>query len=89
MELIRDGGGAAMKNIPPTADAKPNQPALACPAVDREDISWRSGTWSTHRYYISRAGRWKTAFFLFFCLASALFANIVSKSSVFPLLKLK
>lgn len=90
MELISDDDGAAMKDIPRTDDAKSNQLASAFPAPDREkDMPGRSGTWSTHRYYIGRAGPWKIGFFLFCCLASALFANIVSKSSYFLLLKLK
>lgn len=89
MELLSTDGRAVMKDVSLTADANPKQLASAYPADDREkDVPGRSGTWSTYRYYISQAGRWKTALFLFCCLSSALFANIVSKSSVFVLLKL-
>lgn len=85
MELIGDGG-ETIEGVPPITESAPKQSAPANPADFREeDLPRRDGTWSTYQYYISRAGRWKPAFFLFCCLASAFFSNFVSKSNISPI----
>lgn len=86
MELIGDEGGETIEGVPPITESAPKQTASEYPADFREeDLSRQDGTWSTYRYYISRAGRWKPAFFLFCCLASAFLSNFVSKSNVSPI----
>ncbi|KAJ6072100.1 hypothetical protein N7499_010114 [Penicillium canescens] len=81
MERMGDKSGVATDDIPVIAGARarPKQTTPSYPTLDPEQDNSRSdGSWSTYRYYINRAGRWKIACFLLCCLSSALFANIVT-----------
>lgn len=83
MELMNEEDGETIEDIPPISASTPKHTTPAYPAgFKEEDLSRPDGTWSTYRYYISRAGRWKPICFLFCCLVSAFFGNFVSKSNV-------
>ncbi|KAJ5544757.1 hypothetical protein N7535_006857 [Penicillium sp. DV-2018c] len=78
MELVKEEGDETIKGMPLIAESAPNHTAPACPTDLKEDLSRRTGTWNTYRYYISRAGRWKPPCFLFCCIASAFFSNFIT-----------
>ncbi|KAJ5266884.1 hypothetical protein N7478_009692 [Penicillium angulare] len=79
MDVLSDEHKIDIELLQSVAEAKPKQTPTAYQENCRtEAVSNKDSAWSTYRYYIKQAGRWKPPLFLISCLASAFLANYVT-----------